>query len=366
VTDLHSAKRLETAKSPERRLLGQPRGAFENLHAELSRGLAHEPQLSHQIESMLVPPSIAQRSELNRLLERLCVSLPLRPVALPERVLNQPLSPELKSLVDLALEARYAKAIERDESPRDSFEFRECGERMIDLQLAAREAGLIVKWSTLPFNPACGPVYGGAPRIFWARESVALKFMQAAKALNEVGFAAQVEDGFRPLDVQQGLFQRRFRMIRESQPNLPEADLLSATYAKTAAAPYRAAHMGGAAIDYTIWRLGRFYGEVEDVPLELGNEYPGGGAATYLDFPYLTWDQFVTRAVFRSVSEAAGLTVYPGEDWHVSAGDSQAALMSGETVVRFCAIRDFDRKTGEIQPYSRDDLVKFFVPEGQN
>lgn len=321
--------------------------------------------LEAELALELVPPTKEQEAGLVAQLETLkreaALNLPkfqLATAVLATTVLSRPLSNTQRLQIDQRLEPKYAAAISKDEAPRESFDYRECGERMVDLRKAA--SGIELLWSSAPFNPACGPLFGGKPRIFWARKSVAERFAAAARAFNTIGIVTQVEDGFRPAAVQEGLFKRRYNMVKEAHPALNPEELFATTKSKTASAPYRAAHMGGAAIDFTLWRAD---GRGGHAALDLGNQYPTGGAATYLDFPYVTWEQFVTRTLFRVVSEAVGLAVYRGEDWHVSWGDSQAALLNGEKTVKFCAIKSFDFATGEIEPYPENEMRKYFSPE---
>ncbi len=341
-----------SSKSSKLELIAKP---FSKLEAVL-----RDTVLEAELKLELVAPTQAQRLALVAQFETLMslAGLCCPELEFPTSVLVNPLTATQRERIDQVLEPRYAAAISKDETPRENFEYRECGERMVDLRKAASEVEVL--WSSTPFNPACGPEFGGKPRIFWARESVAERLVAAARAFNAIGIVIQIEDGFRPVAVQEGLFRRRYKMIQESYPALSAEELFVATSGKTAAAPYRAAHMGGAAIDFTLWRAD---GRGEHVALELGNQYPTGGAATYLDFPYVTWDQFVTRTLFRVVSEAVGLSVYRGEDWHVSAGDAQAALLDGESTVRFCAIKRFDVATGEIEPFPVSEMRRFFLPE---
>lgn len=293
----------------------------------------------------LVEPQDAQWESLIGEIERAARFLEvkaLQPIR-PNHLLGESLTPSQREAIDRAYIARYAEALEKDEEPRERMNFEECGEKMTDLKAVLNRAGLSVTWSSRPFTAACGE-YAGKPRIFWARGSVATLFARAVAAFNHIGLVPQVEDGFRPFAVQSGLYRARVQNIRQQSPFLSEAEVLREAAAKTAAAPYRAAHMGGAAIDFTLRDL-------EGRPLDLGNPYPGGGAATILDFPYVTWDQFRTRQLFALVSEMAGLCPYPGENWHVSKGDGLAAIMDGISTIRYCCIRDFDRVSGAIVPY---------------
>ena len=303
-----------------------------------------------------------------------------------------PLSSVQRSRVSEILEPRYAEAIALDESPRERFQYIDCCERMVDVSALAREHGVRLLLSARPFDPACGPQYGGKSRIFWARETVAARLVEALQCCNRLGLIPCIEDGFRPFAVQAGLFARRYRAIRSENPDWSADTVLAATLSKTAGAPYRAAHMAGAAIDVTFWvdpcssdsaGIVKLFTSLQSakaserftgyLPLPLGNDYPTGGAFTYLDCPYVNVEERMTRVIFQSLFEAFGFAVYRGEDWHISLGDAQAALLqqsdvalkAPETItVRYTALERFDPLEGSVNALAPEVQRQFFpIPE---
>ena len=299
-------------------------------------------------------PSDQEWCALVEVLRRAAEFLAVSPV-LPKRpdfVLADPLEKRQRAELDASYVPRYSAAFEQDELPRERMEIHECREKMVPLESGAKERGLKFQLSSRPFAASCGE-WAGRGRIFWTRAAVAELFYRAIGAFNAVGLMPLIEDGFRPYDVQAGLFRRRVAAVREENPQLSEAEVLREARAKTACAPYRAAHMGGAAVDFTLRKL-------DGEPLDLGNPYPTGGASTVLTFPYVTWEQYCTRQMFSCISQMAGLFPYPGEDWHVSFGDGLWAIPQKTTSYRYGAIKDFSRVDGSVEPFDPEGLRRHF------
>lgn len=321
------------------------------------RAVGRNVELERQLELAMGEAPAGEYAELYELLETVARSLGAGAVfpPSPEVLLARELAREQRESLDRYYLPLYSKALEDDEAPRERMIYQECQEPMVNLQAMAEQLGVKIFWSSRPFAAACGE-YAGKPRIYWARQTVARLFMNAVRGFNAIGLAPYVEDGYRPPAVQAGLFRARVQAVRQGYPFLSDEEVLREARAKTACAPYHAAHMGGAAIDFTLR-------DFEGQPLDLGNPYPTGGAATVLCFPYVTWQQFRTRQLFACISTMAGLAPYPGEDWHVSYGDSLAALNHGESVVRFGPLRDFDRSSGAVIPYEYADARISFPSE---
>jgi D-alanyl-D-alanine dipeptidase len=267
-------------------------------------------------------------------------------------VLREPLSVAQRRRLDEALLPRYSAAIEVDEAPRLSLPLRECGEQLVHLPTLLSKHEVRFSITEVPYHAACGS-FAMKPRLLWCRSSVAERFVCFARACQGAGVVPHIEDVYRPKEVQAGLFRRRYGLIKEEFPTWSEKQILMETKAKTASSPFRAAHMGGAAIDVTL-RLPS--GE----PLPLGNAYPVGGSAAVLHFPYVTEEEWHTRALFAGLSAIAGLCPYPGEDWHVSRGDGLGALLAGETEIRFGPLAGFNLETGEPVPLAGDAIHEEF------
>ncbi|MBN8550299.1 MAG: hypothetical protein J0M12_13360, partial [Deltaproteobacteria bacterium] len=215
--------------------------------------IKRDASLEANLELAWREPSAAERGELEGLLRKAAdfLQVPYEPPIARGLVLAGDLTAHQRAEIDRVYVPRYSAALEKDEAAREGFAFVECGERMADLRKGADERGLRVMWSSTPFNAACGE-FAGKPRIFWSRQSVAELFWRACAAFNAIGLTPQVEDGYRPPAVQEGLFRRRVKMVRDENPELGVADVLREVAAKTATSPLRAAHMAGAAIDFTL------------------------------------------------------------------------------------------------------------------
>ena len=74
----------------------------------------------------------------------------------------------------------------------------DCGERLVSLPDAAREAGVEVAFSERPHAH-------GLPRIFVLREGQIANFVDAARRLNRRGWVMRVEDGYRTRTMQKDL-----------------------------------------------------------------------------------------------------------------------------------------------------------------
>lgn len=275
---------------------------------------------------------------------------------LPESgFLTMPLTANQKHELDNLLEPDIAAYITNWENNIMSTPIMESGEKMVSLERALSEVGAIASYSERTFHPVCGE-WGSRQKVFWTREGVAGRVAAAALALNHVGIYPHFEDAFRPKGVQEGLFQRRVDTLRSDHPDWDTGLILMEAMTKTAGSPWNAGHKAGAAVDLTLREIG---GE----PLDLGNEYPDGGVVVAFDSPFITFEQYRTRQIFAAATRLVGMSVYPGEDWHVSFGDALSAMdlnKPSEFTASYGPIKRFDSKNGEIEPYSSDEYYELF------
>ncbi len=236
----------------------------------------------------------------------------------------------------------------------------ESGERMVSLQEALAEKDVTATFSDIPITAAASEGWAGKPRVYWAREEIAKRFVRLAQAYNAIGLAVHVEDGFRPEGVQEGLFQSVMNIFRASHnkagENVDEETLRAEARSMVAISPWLAGHKSGAAIDYTLRTT-------DGTELDLGHKYLSLGAFVALDCPYVTQEQWETRQLFRQVAEMAGFLVYPGEDWHVSEGDVLASITAKEHTTyptTYGPIKGFNQETGEIIPYDPSEYYTNF------
>lgn len=277
-------------------------------------------------------------------------------IAVPERgLLTKPLTAEQLAVIGDQLDSEYGSHFTAMQDAVRRVTIHESGERMVNIREVFAREDVVATFSDIPINPTVKE-WGGKPRIYWAREDVVAKVVKAARAYREIEISLHFEDGFRPEGVQEQLFQMVLDSIRRDNPNIEEKTLLNKARSMIAISPWIAGHKCGAAIDYTLRNS-------NGTELDLWHKYLQLGAKVALDFPFLTWEQYETRQLFAQVSAMAGLHVYQGEDWHVSANDAIAGLNAADVasyMTKYGPIRGFDKKTGEIIPHDpRSYYVNF-------
>jgi len=290
------------------------------------------------------------------------LNVPTPPVVLPRKgFLTRPLSPEQETEVADVLGHKYATAGVKLQDSLMVIKLDENHERMVCLPQLFEKARLPLSLSAVPFHQACGE-WAGKQRVFWARESVANKLFQAGEALNSLGLQLHLEDAFRPLGVQEGLFLRRIKTILDQHPDWANNwDLIWAeARSKTAINPGMAGHKSGAAVDVTLRTVG---GET----LPVGNSYAEGGPKVAIHYPYVTQEQWSNRQLFKNIAQMVGLRIYPYENWHASFGDLSSAVGPDSTTeitprfkTTYGPIKGFDEKTGEIIAYPREEYFQPF------
>ncbi len=310
---------------------------------------AQHDQLVSELSLQFVEPTSEQVNALEDKLKRAAQFLGVKcpPLELLKRgILTQPLTEEQMNRVATELDLPYGSYFTQLQDTARKTPIIEAGEKMVDIRETFATAGVAATFSNIPINPAAGKEWGGKPRVFWAREGVTSLVLKAAEAFREIGITLHFEDGFRPEGVQEGLFRSIWKIQKEQHPNLDNTQLLDVVGSMIAFAPWNAGHKSGAAVDYTLRTL-------DGKPLDLGHQYLQLGAKVALNFPFLIWEQVATRRLFEKVSEMAGLSVYPGEDWHVSDADTLAAMVRENPqtyATKYAAIKSFDLQTGAIIP----------------
>ncbi len=351
--------RAHMARSPELRFdwIQQDDTKQARLSREAEAALSLEwvgsnQQLLHQLQDTLAAIATSLGADIPR-------------VVAPEKFLAHAPTKEQDATIAQHLQDSYVQAALRLQDALMGVTIAESGERMVDLPNLFLQHNLPISLSTLPFHMACGD-WGGKPRVFWVREQVAHKVLRVAQALQQQGFMIHLEDCFRPLGVQEGLFKRRVQLILSEHPEwITQWDKVwQEARSKTAISPWMAGHKSGAAVDITLRTL-------EGASLPLGNAYPEGGPKVALVYPYVTQAEWSTRQLFSVSMELAGLRLYPYENWHASWGDLSAAIVQGSTteaqsnyVTQYGPVKGFDPQTGEIIPYTQDEYFNpFFTKE---
>lgn len=276
----------------------------------------------------------------------------------PDFFLVKPLSDKQRQVINARLAKFYAQRSVSQQEVIATVPIEESFERMCFLPSLFQEAGIPLSLSDLPFDKACGE-WAGKRRVFWLRELVAYRLVVLGAALFKAGLSLRVEDAFRPVDVQEGLFRRRVEWILNEHPDWDWETVIKEARSKTAVTPRLASHKSGAAVDITLMRIS------DNSPLDLGNKYPEGGALVAIDCPFVTMEQWQTRQIFANSFRMAGFSIYPGEDWHASCGDNLAGVRDNAIIegykARYGPIKEFSWDTGEIlEVYSKDEYDKVF------
>lgn len=281
--------------------------------------------------------------------------------------ISKSLSKEQEQGVNHFFEEEYASAAVQLQDRLTKIPVTEGGERMVYIPTLFRENNILLSLSTLPFHGACGD-WGGKERVFWAREQVADRILKSGKALDTVDIVLHIEDAFRPVGVQEGLFLRRAKMILKEHPEWIEdwEKVWAEARSKTAITPLMAGHKSGAALDITLRR------KSDGSTLSMGNKYPEGGAKVALRYPYVTQKEWSSRQLFTQTMEMAGLRIYPYETWHASYGDLSAgiaAFSDSDLTPNYEAIygplEGFDGLTGEVYPYPAEKYNQPFFTQSQ-
>ncbi len=280
------------------------------------------------------------------------------PVEVPAAFLQSSLSAQQKQLINAHETHEVAAISVRMQDGLLAVPIEESFEPMASLPVLFAEQNLTAVFNETPFHAACGD-WAGCPRQFWVRQSFGERLAHLGGLVSRIGLEIRFEDAFRPPGVQEGLFRRRVAWTREDHPDWSDDRIITEARSKTAVTPRLASHKGGAAVDITL-------SEKAGSALDIGHEYPEGGALVYQKTPFVTQEQWANRQVLLIASKLAGLAMYVGEDWHLSYGDNLASLdeeLLPKTgyVASYGPIKDFDRQTGEItNVYRLEELDTVF------
>ena len=91
--------------------------------------------------------------------------------------------------------------------------------------------------------------------------------------------------------------------------------------------------------------------------LEIGHEYPEGGAIVELDSPFVTQTQWQNRQLLYVGATLHNVAVYPGEDWHISYGDNLDAVVRRKDYAKYGPIKNFDILSGVVTDVYRGEEI---------
>jgi D-alanyl-D-alanine dipeptidase len=226
----------------------------------------------------------------------------------------------------------------------------DCGERLVSLPDAAREAGVEVAFSEQPHAH-------GLPRLFFLREGQIAGFVDAARRLNRHGWVMRVEDGYRNREMQKynGLSPSLFdlilrKVVWELEGRTPDTEFFfKRLLTLVAQIPKTGTHMSGSAIDFSV--LDR----ADGAEIGRGGPYLEMSECTPMNSPFISPTAKHNRQKITAIMRESGFVEYPFEFWHYSSGDAYEQLLRGrKQPARYGAV-DFDPATGTITPIAEPE-----------
>ena len=181
------------------------------------------------------------------------------------------------------------------------------------------------------------PLPGSSPSIM-ARQTVRDMLHRAEDMLPE-GYHFRILDAYRPIAVQQALWDHYRAQFRAEMPDLTEEELDMHTRTCVSMPSYDvlqpSIHNTGGAVDLTI--IGPD-GEL----LDMGTAFDAFSDATWTDY-FETEDILArkNRRMLYNVMTAAGFTNLPSEWWHYDYGDNMWAQLTGSKAI-YAGILDAD------------------------
>ncbi|QCR33067.1 M15 family metallopeptidase [Lysinibacillus sp. SGAir0095] len=146
-------------------------------------------------------------------------------------------------------------------------------------------------------------------------------------------------DGYRPLQVQQYLFQLFSQVIKKRNPYFSEEDVLKETLkfvAFPSIEPYKTSpHLTGGALDLTL-------GDLAGNPLDLGSAFDEmskkSATCYYEQYPNENEEALRNRRILFHAMTAVGFTNYSEEWWHYDYGNVTWARRVNATEAKYGAI----------------------------
>lgn len=309
-----------------------------------------------ELQLVHLPPAEKElmRTQYRTLQEAAARYMPTVPnitLRVPPKVLAAPLSAAQRTIVDDMATAGIAAICMDAQQAIAKIPLHECGEELVNLPEFSKAAGVVMTFSDHPYPNVSGPLFASKPQLFWVRRGFAERLVLLGKLVAEIGLTLHVEEAFRPLAVQAGMFRRRLTRTKREHLTWSAGQIAAESRTKTASSPRLASHMGGAAADVFLRDIRT--GEL----LDIGHGYPDGGAVVHPTSPFVTAVQWSNRQTLQIAAALAGLTVYVGEGWHISFGDNLAAWQAGKDSAEYGPIQDFDTATGRITALFSDDTI---------
>lgn len=184
----------------------------------------------------------------------------------------------------------------------------ETGEPLVDISA----------YSTLAIDRTRARVQQLSGNPFQVRSGVAERLVRA-QAYLPGGYQLQIKEGWRPIWVQERLWQKSLDELRASRPDLTGQDLIRENTRFTAPPDNAPPHSTGGAVDLVLL----YHDEYAD--MGWGFNQPGEGSRTGYPVP---GPARRNRDLLAAALDAAGFINYPAEWWHWSYGDRYWAFQT--------------------------------------
>lgn len=154
---------------------------------------------------------------------------------------------------------------------------------------------------------------------FQVRAGVAGRLARSQASLPD-GYQLQIKEGWRPVWVQQRIWEMCLDRLRASRPELSQEQLERENARFVAPPGIAPPHSTGGAVDVVLLQAGR------ELDMRWGFNQPGDGSRTAAP---VNQDTRRHREVLAAAMNAAGFINYPAEWWHWSYGDRYWAFQAG-------------------------------------
>jgi D-alanyl-D-alanine dipeptidase len=226
----------------------------------------------------------------------------------------------------------------------------ECGETLVSLRQAVKNARLTVKFSQ------------DKERLFYLREGTVKDLIAVAREMNNRGWFLEIKDCFRTAAMQKELFLKDSvlkpilkKLLHGSKAAAPSPELVCRHLCCfIAAAPKLSTHMTGAAVDLAVCHAGNL------CELNCGAPYMEISETAFTDSPFLKDTAVKNRRIIRTIMEKHGFTPNPFKFWQFSQGDIYSEYLKGSgKPARYGAV-NFSPLHGKIAPVK--NLEKSLLP----
>lgn len=168
------------------------------------------------------------------------------------------------------------------------------------------------------------------------RESVYNKIKEAQQFLPPEYFF-KIVSAYRPLELQEKLWQNKYNQTKKENPNLSDAEITRLTKAVCSDPRFGfGGHQTGGAVDVTLCNQ-------NGVDYNMGTKYSEVNDKTKTKSKLLTPEENKNRYILTQAMQKTGFINYPGEWWHFCYGDRMWAAYSNQKQSIYGLINNKDR-----------------------